>query len=84
MLSLRTLIAIITTASLSSTVTAQKVIPNWGHCGGLAFSGTPNPSPCADGWTCTVANQYYWQCLPPSTTTTTTRATTSTTTSKYP
>ncbi|KAK6362623.1 hypothetical protein TWF730_000079 [Orbilia blumenaviensis] len=47
----------------------------WSQCGGIGWSGTTT---CVSGYTCTVLNPYYSQCLPgsgPSTTTTTTTTT---------
>ncbi|TFK44699.1 hypothetical protein BDQ12DRAFT_30929 [Crucibulum laeve] len=62
-----------------TTVSAQS--PAWGQCGGQGWSGSTS---CVSGYTCTVSNPYYSQCLPgasPSSssqggTTTTTRTTT--------
>lgn len=56
MFSLRMFIAVIATASLSSTVAAQETIPNWGLCGGIMFQGQ-KPRPCADGWPCVVLSE---------------------------
>lgn len=56
MRSLRAFIAVIATASLSSTVAAQETIPNWGLCGGIMFQGQ-KPRPCADGWPCVVLSE---------------------------
>lgn len=60
MLSLRALVAVIATASLSSNVVAQDTIPNYGLCGGKMFQGQ-TPHPCADGWICVAfsENQRY-------------------------
>ncbi|KAK6515841.1 hypothetical protein TWF281_004432 [Arthrobotrys megalospora] len=68
----------------------------WSQCGGIGWSGTTT---CVSGYTCTVLNPYYSQCLPgsassstttttarttPAISSTTTRTTTSTTTSTQP
>ncbi|KAG5634829.1 hypothetical protein H0H81_000567 [Sphagnurus paluster] len=52
----------------------------WGQCGGIGWTG---PTTCVSGYTCTVGNPYYSQCLPNGSTTTagTTSAPTSTGTS---
>ncbi|KAF8071786.1 endo-1,4-beta-xylanase A precursor [Lyophyllum atratum] len=33
----------------------------WGQCGGIGWTG---PTTCVSGYTCTVGNPYYSQCLP--------------------
>ncbi|EJD54712.1 putative isomerase YbhE [Auricularia subglabra TFB-10046 SS5] len=40
---------------------AQSVSPAWGQCGGQGWSGATS---CVSGYTCTVSNPYYSQCLP--------------------
>ncbi|KAF7560154.1 hypothetical protein G7046_g3990 [Stylonectria norvegica] len=45
-----------TTASPSSTATAGP----WQQCGGKGWTG---PTLCGDGYTCTLQNDYYSQCL---------------------
>lgn len=57
MLSLCALIAVIATASLSSTIAAQDTIPKWGLCGGIVFGDKPK-LPCADGWVCYIHSEY--------------------------
>lgn len=64
MLSLRALIAVLATASLSSTVAAQTTIPNWGLCGG-SISPNPLKLPCADGWICVVYSEDQCCCRNP-------------------
>jgi len=36
-------------------------VPEYGQCGGIGYTG---PTTCASGLVCTVANSYYYQCLP--------------------
>ncbi|KAK4210310.1 cellulase [Rhypophila decipiens] len=48
------------------------------QCGGSGFSGETT---CISGWTCTVLNQWYSQCLPGAATTSTTAVRTTLTTS---
>ncbi|KAI0718560.1 hypothetical protein C8T65DRAFT_638408 [Cerioporus squamosus] len=40
---------------------AAQTAPQYGQCGGQGWSGATT---CPDGWSCTVSNQYYSQCLP--------------------
>ncbi|EIN14753.1 hypothetical protein PUNSTDRAFT_48495 [Punctularia strigosozonata HHB-11173 SS5] len=47
-----------TTTSTSATSTA--VAAQYGQCGGIGWTG---PTICASPYTCTVANDYYSQCL---------------------
>ncbi|KAI1174818.1 carbohydrate-binding module family 1 protein [Nemania sp. FL0916] len=49
----------------------------WGQCGGINWSG---PFTCVSGYTCSVLNDYYSQCIPGTATTTTASSTTRTTT----
>ncbi|KAI0400116.1 carbohydrate-binding module family 1 protein [Xylaria palmicola] len=49
----------------------------WGQCGGINWSG---PSTCVSGYTCSVLNDYYSQCVPGTAATMTTPTTTPTTT----
>ncbi|OCH92772.1 carbohydrate-binding module family 1 protein, partial [Obba rivulosa] len=47
---------------------AAQTAPQYGQCGGIGWTGA---TVCPSGWTCTVSNSYYSQCLPgaaPSTT----------------
>ncbi|PPQ91723.1 hypothetical protein CVT25_012864 [Psilocybe cyanescens] len=57
----------------------------YGQCGGIGWTGATT---CISGFTCTVGNPYYSQCLPgtasPSTTTTPARTTTPASTSTIP
>ncbi|GAP91615.2 putative carbohydrate-binding module family 1 protein [Rosellinia necatrix] len=53
----------------------------WGQCGGIGWSG---PFTCVSGYTCTVLNDYYSQCVPGTATTTTTTRTTATSTTTGP
>ncbi|RDB25725.1 Endo-1,4-beta-xylanase C [Hypsizygus marmoreus] len=48
----------------------------WGQCGGIGWTG---PTTCVAGYTCTVGNPYYSQCLPNGTGTTPTSPTGTTT-----
>ncbi|KAI0316505.1 hypothetical protein OF83DRAFT_1164319 [Amylostereum chailletii] len=41
------------------SVTAQSSA--WGQCGGIGWAGSTT---CVPGYTCTVSNEYYSQCLP--------------------
>jgi cellulose 1,4-beta-cellobiosidase len=50
-----------------------------GQCGGKGWSGATT---CVTGWTCTVSNEYYSQCLPGAATTSTRPITTSSTTTR--
>ncbi|KAL0067439.1 hypothetical protein AAF712_005426 [Marasmius tenuissimus] len=45
---------------LAGTVSAQTA-PQYGQCGGIGWTGATT---CPSGWTCTVSNPYYSQCLP--------------------
>ncbi|TFK25735.1 hypothetical protein FA15DRAFT_337107 [Coprinopsis marcescibilis] len=47
-------------------VSAQSQAPAYGQCGGQGWSGATD---CVSGYTCTVTNQWYSQCLPGSATT---------------
>ncbi|TDZ19007.1 putative endoglucanase type F [Colletotrichum orbiculare MAFF 240422] len=42
-------------------VTAQSTAPAWGQCGGNTWTG---PTVCASGYTCSILNPYYHQCIP--------------------
>ncbi|KAI0325713.1 hypothetical protein GY45DRAFT_1260386 [Cubamyces sp. BRFM 1775] len=46
---------------LASSATAQSTAPQYGQCGGQGWTGATT---CPSGWTCTVSNPYYSQCLP--------------------
>ncbi|KAF8070143.1 hypothetical protein FPV67DRAFT_1606850 [Lyophyllum atratum] len=87
---MKSIVAIAVFVSLLGPASAQS--PAWGQCGGQGWSG---PTTCVAGYTCTVSNQYYSQCLPgtattpkptttPIPTTTTKPGTTSTTTTTGP
>ncbi|KAH9885239.1 hypothetical protein C8Q73DRAFT_305775 [Cubamyces lactineus] len=60
MISFATL-SIVGTLFLASSATAQSTAPQYGQCGGQGWTGATT---CPDGWTCTVSNPYYSQCLP--------------------
>ncbi|KXN90602.1 putative 1,4-beta-D-glucan cellobiohydrolase C [Leucoagaricus sp. SymC.cos] len=61
---------------------AHAQAPAWGQCGGQGWSGTTT---CIAGYTCTVSNPYYSQCLPGAGNSgTTTPGSPSTTTSSPP
>lgn len=73
---------LLTLVTLAGGVAAQSGA--WGQCGGQGWTG---PTTCVSGYTCTVSNPWYSQCLPgtgppppppPGTTTTTTLRTTTT------
>ncbi|KAF6833678.1 endoglucanase 3 precursor [Colletotrichum plurivorum] len=49
-------------AALASAAAAQTAGP-WDQCGGQGWSGATS---CVAGYTCTVSNQWYSQCLPGS------------------
>lgn len=49
-------------------VLAQDQIKPWGQCGGVGWTGA---TVCTDGWTCSVLNYYWSQCIPATTTTST-------------
>jgi cellulose 1,4-beta-cellobiosidase len=51
--------ALLAAAALANTVSAQG--QPWAQCGGIGFSG---PTTCVSGYTCTVSNPYYSQCIP--------------------
>ncbi|KAJ7052802.1 carbohydrate-binding module family 1 protein [Mycena amicta] len=59
-------------AALVCSVSAQTA-PDWGQCGGQGWSG---PTLCPAGWSCTVLNPFFFQCLMSTTTATTTTPTT--------
>ncbi|TFK76921.1 Oligoxyloglucan reducing end-specific cellobiohydrolase [Pluteus cervinus] len=50
-----------TRSSTSSAPTPTAVSPGYGQCGGGGWTG---PTVCASGFTCSVQNPYYWQCVP--------------------
>ncbi|KAJ3570368.1 hypothetical protein NP233_g4451 [Leucocoprinus birnbaumii] len=55
-------LAFATAAVLSFAIgAAQAQSPAWGQCGGQGWSGATT---CVAGYTCTVSNPYYSQCLP--------------------
>lgn len=49
-----------TTTSSGGSGGATGVAQHWEQCGGLGWTG---PTVCASGYTCTVINEYYSQCL---------------------
>ncbi|THH12649.1 hypothetical protein EW146_g7498 [Bondarzewia mesenterica] len=57
----------------AGTVWAQT---EYGQCGGIGWAGATT---CPDGWTCTISNDYYSQCLPGAATTGTPTSTVSST-----
>ncbi|KAF9878080.1 hypothetical protein CkaCkLH20_04656 [Colletotrichum karsti] len=63
---------------LVATVTAQSTVPAWGQCGGNNWTGGTT---CVSGYTCSVLNPYYSQCIPGSSAPTTTSSRVSTTAS---
>ncbi|KAI0043817.1 carbohydrate-binding module family 1 protein [Auriscalpium vulgare] len=53
----------VTTTSSTTTSTSSAPVATqsqYGQCGGQSYSG---PTACPTGWTCTVSNPYYSQCL---------------------
>ncbi|KAI0364218.1 hypothetical protein BV20DRAFT_875982 [Pilatotrama ljubarskyi] len=46
---------------LATGAAAQATAPQYGQCGGQGWTGA---TVCPSGWTCTVSNPYYSQCLP--------------------
>ncbi|KAF5515352.1 putative 1,4-beta-D-glucan cellobiohydrolase C [Colletotrichum siamense] len=56
---------------LVASVQAQSTAPAWGQCGGQNWTGATS---CVSGYTCSVLNPYYSQCIPGSSTPTTTSA----------
>jgi len=54
-------------AALIAGAAAQATAPQYGQCGGQGWTGA---TVCPSGWTCTVSNPYYSQCLPGAATTT--------------
>ncbi|EPS36457.1 hypothetical protein H072_10007 [Dactylellina haptotyla CBS 200.50] len=55
-----------TTPSTTTTTTTRTTTANgaqqthWGQCGGIGWTG---PTACSDGFSCSVLNPYYSQCL---------------------
>lgn len=49
-----------TTTSSGGSGSPTDVAQHWEQCGGLGWTG---PTVCASGFTCTVINEYYSQCL---------------------
>ncbi|KAF9260680.1 hypothetical protein L218DRAFT_567803 [Marasmius fiardii PR-910] len=49
------------TLLLLAGVASAQTAPQYGQCGGIGWAG---PTTCPSGWTCTVGNPYYSQCLP--------------------
>ncbi|EAL85420.1 hypothetical protein KXX16_005429 [Aspergillus fumigatus] len=49
-----------TTTSSGGSSTSTGVAEHWGQCGGNGWTG---PTACASGYTCTVINEWYSQCL---------------------
>ncbi|KAA1474409.1 hypothetical protein DENSPDRAFT_824285 [Dentipellis sp. KUC8613] len=58
---MKSVTALISTVFFASTVLAQSTAPQYGQCGGTGWTGATT---CPSGWTCTVSNPYYSQCLP--------------------
>ncbi|KAF6843343.1 carbohydrate-binding module family 1 protein [Colletotrichum musicola] len=54
---------------LLTSVAAQSTAPQWGQCGGSTWTG---PTACPNGYTCSVLNPFYSQCIPGSNTPTST------------
>ncbi|KAI0822414.1 hypothetical protein BC628DRAFT_1316867 [Trametes gibbosa] len=46
---------------LATGTAAQATAPQYGQCGGQGWTGA---TVCPSGWSCTVSNPYYSQCLP--------------------
>lgn len=49
-----------TSSSSAPAATATNLAPQYGQCGGQGWTG---PTQCVSPYTCTVANQWYSQCL---------------------
>ncbi|KAF3928346.1 hypothetical protein AA313_de0210424 [Arthrobotrys entomopaga] len=49
-----------TTTKASTTAGSGCTSPQWGQCGGINWTGCTK---CANGFTCTYGNDYYYQCL---------------------
>jgi len=70
---------------LSSTIVISSLLlsfakaqsPAWGQCGGQSWTGATT---CVAGYTCTVSNPYYSQCLPGAASTSSVATITATTT----
>jgi|GEM_PF-4451218 len=56
---MKKMLSLLVLVILSAPVFAQ--VPEYGQCGGIGYTG---PTECVSGFTCTVANAYYSQCLP--------------------
>ncbi|KAL0931535.1 uncharacterized protein CTRU02_214270 [Colletotrichum truncatum] len=48
---------------LLTSVSAQSTVPAWGQCGGNNWTGS---TVCVSGYTCSVLNPFYSQCIPGS------------------
>ncbi|KAH7925352.1 hypothetical protein BV22DRAFT_444626 [Leucogyrophana mollusca] len=44
-----------------AAVAVAQAASDYGQCGGIGWTG---PTTCPSGWTCTVSDDYYSQCLP--------------------
>jgi endoglucanase len=62
-------------AAFAGAASAQNTAGPWAQCGGSGWTG---PTVCQSGYTCTVSNEWYSQCLPGTATLTTTTRTTTT------
>ncbi|KAI1420326.1 glycoside hydrolase family 74 protein [Xylaria sp. FL1777] len=49
-----------TTTSSAPTSTSTGTVAHYGQCGGIGYTG---PTACVSPYTCTVQNDYYYQCL---------------------
>ncbi|KAK2001428.1 hypothetical protein LX36DRAFT_570248 [Colletotrichum falcatum] len=55
----------LSTTLFFSCVSAQSTAPAWGQCGGNGWSGATT---CVSGYTCSILNPFYHQCIPGSST----------------
>ncbi|KAL8278948.1 hypothetical protein RQP46_008617 [Phenoliferia psychrophenolica] len=49
-----------TSSAAKASATSSTCAGSYGQCGGASFSG---PTCCVSGWTCTVQNEWYSQCV---------------------
>ncbi|KAF8993674.1 CEL4a mannanase [Cyathus striatus] len=66
---------------LSAALGSSASVPVYGQCGGINYSGD---TACVSGTTCTVLNDWYFQCLPGSASTTAVPSSTASTSTAVP
>jgi len=54
------ILAVCTSISLIA-IKAQALVPAWGQCGGIGWTGETT---CVPGFKCTKVNDFYWNCQP--------------------